>query len=287
MDAKQRYLSLLRKSLTNELYIENEARIAYLVMCMYENQPGTLDDRIDTFLHVERWQHFELLQRVKANGELMKFQDRGGENPMLRNFFCNAHSMIGMRRMDNLHMCLESITADRVPGDLIETGVWRGGATIYMRGFLAAHGITDRAVWVADSFEGLPKPTLAQDEGQDFSKEVFPYLAVELDEVRALFARYELLDDQVRFLKGWFKDTLPTAPIEQLALLRLDGDLYTSTWDALKHLYHKVAPGGYVIIDDYRSFTGCKDAVDMFRMRHRINDPIVDIDPYAVYWRKS
>jgi len=84
-----------------------------------------------------------------------------------------------------------------------------------------------------------------------------PVLAVPLEEVQALFRRYDLLDAQVRFLKGWFKDTLAGAPIERLALLRLDGDLYESTMDALVPLYDKVSPGGFVIVDDYYSCAPC------------------------------
>src|SRR4051794_31147520 len=64
-----------------------------------------------------------------------------------------AHTMIGMAGLDNLRSCVEDVIARGVPGDLVETGVWRGGASIFMRGILAAHGVTDRTVWVADSFQ--------------------------------------------------------------------------------------------------------------------------------------
>ena len=81
------------------------------------------------------------------------------------------------------------------------------------------------------------------------------------EEVRERFARYGLLDEQVRFLRGWFRDTLPSAPIERLALLRLDGDLYDSTYDTLAALYPRVSVGGYVIIDDYDAVDECREAV--------------------------
>jgi O-methyltransferase len=165
--------------------------------------------------------------------------------------------------------------------------VWRGGATIFMRGYLAAHGITDRTVWVADSFAGLPPPTLAQDAGHDYSAAVAPILAISREEVEGLFRRYDLLDRQVKFLQGWFKDTLPTAPIDRLAVLRLDGDLYESTMDALNALYAKVSAGGFVIVDDYHDIDPCKQAVDEFRARYGVTDPITDIDWSGVYWRKG
>ncbi|MCX6702924.1 MAG: macrocin O-methyltransferase, partial [Candidatus Wolfebacteria bacterium] len=93
------------------------------------------------------------------------------------------------------------------------------------------------------------------------------------------------LDDRVVFLRGWFKDTLPNAPIKKLAVLRLDGDMYGSTMDALENLYHKLSPGGYCIIDDY-SLKNCGRAVDNFREKNKISSPLVWIDYDGVYWRK-
>src|SRR5262249_42859847 len=150
------------------------------------------------------------------------------------------------KRLDNIQFAIETILEENIPGDLIETGIWRGGAVIFMRGVLAAYGIVDRIVWAADSFEGVPPPTYPQDANLDLSPRVYPFLVVSLEQVSELCARYDLLDGQVRFLKGWFKDTLRTAPIEKLAMLRLDGDLYESTIDALDPLYAKVSDGGFV-----------------------------------------
>jgi len=167
-----------------------------------------------------------------------------------------------------------------------ETGVWRGGSAIFMRAVLLQLGVTDRQVWVADSFAGLPKPTNVHDQVEkawDMSEN--PYLAVSLEQVRANFARFGLLDEQVRFLKGWFRDTLPTAPIERLALLRLDGDMYEATMDALENLYAKVSGGGFVIVDDYGSWPACQLAVDRFRASHRIAADLIPVAGGAVYWR--
>jgi O-methyltransferase len=108
-----------------------------------------------------------------------------------------------------------------------------------------------------------------------------------MDEVKARFHRYGLLDERVSFLKGWFKDTLPTAPIERLALLRSDCALYSSTMDALVSLYPKLSCGGFAIIDDYGTVKQCHEAVTDFRERNKINDPILPIDDAGVYWRKT
>lgn len=197
-----------------------------------------------------------------------------------------SHSMIGNQRMINLWQICEDVIVKRVPGDFIETGVWRGGACIFMRAILKTYGVEDRVVWLADSFEGVPPPNeekYPHDRGSLFHTQ--QPLAVSLEEVQQNFAKYGLLDKQVRFLKGWFKDTLPGAPIDRLAVLRLDGDLYESTMDALNALYGKVSPAGYVIVDDY-FLRPCRAAVDEFRERHRIDDPLRAIDTSSVYWQK-
>ena len=106
------------------------------------------------------------------------------------------------------------------------------------------------------------------------------------DQVRANFERYHLLDDQVRFLEGWFSDTLPAAPIDQLGVVRLDGDMYGSTWDAITVLYPKLSPSGFLIIDDYGAVPGCAKAIEDYRTEHAITEPIEHIDWTGAFWRK-
>lgn len=198
-----------------------------------------------------------------------------------------AHTMIGMKRLDNLQFCVEDVIKNEVTGDLIETGVWRGGATILMRAILKAHGVKDRRVWVADSFAGLPPPDVSKypaDAGDTHYQNTM--LAISLEEVKTNFENYGLLDEQVCFLKGWFKDTLPAAPIQSVAVARLDGDMYESTMDALAALYPKLSPGGYLIVDDYGVVPGCKQAVDDYRLTKAIQEPIQDIDGWGVFWQR-
>lgn len=198
----------------------------------------------------------------------------------------NSDSMIGLKRMDNIEYCFRNVIKDSIPGDFIETGVWRGGAVIFMKALLVQENITDRIVWVADSFEGLPKPDDAKyKEDKGDKHHIFKELAISVEAVKKNFEKYGLLDDKVKFLKGWFKDTLPVAPISQLAIMRLDGDMYESTMDALTNLYHKLSKGGYVIIDDW-ALTGCKKAVQDFFDKQGIQPEIVPIDYSSVYWRK-
>lgn len=200
----------------------------------------------------------------------------------------SEQTMMARWAADKLHELMDDVERHQVPGDFIETGVWRGGLTIFMRAFLKAHGDTTRKVWVADSFQGLPKPNYKKypdDKGLDLSG--VSWLKVSLEEVKANFARYGLLDEQVVFLKGWFSETLPTAPIEKIAIARLDGDLYESTMDALVALYPKIAVGGYIIIDDYGAVPACAKAVHDYRTVFGINDVIYPIDWTQVYWQKT
>jgi len=107
-----------------------------------------------------------------------------------------------------------------------------------------------------------------------------------LKAVKSHFAAYGLLDEQVMFLEGFFSDSLPKASLNELALIRLDGDLYESTMDVLNPLYPKLSPGGFCIIDDYDAFSDCKRAVDEYRAQHGITAEMHRIDRLAVYWRK-
>lgn len=225
----------------------------------------------------------------------LEFAVEGGLRPFDRaareigmDWPARAHSMIGQRRMLQLQRAAEFVIEHRVPGDFIETGVWRGGACIMLRAVLEAWGVTGRRVWLADSFAGVPPPDpdrYPSDRGQTLHS--FSALAVPIETVRANFARYGLLDDQVVFLQGWFRDTLPAAPIEKLAILRLDGDLYESTMVALAALYDKVSTGGFVIVDDYGVFPNCRAAVADFRGEHGIRDRMYDIDGSGIFWQRG
>ena len=185
---------------------------------------------------------------------------------------------IGVKRLANLRTVAERVIQNQIPGDFIETGVWRGGACILMRAILNAYHVTDRRVWVADSFAGVPAPDSRYPADAESDYHTFSDLAIPLETVRCNFEKYGLLDEQVVFLKGWFRDTLASAPIERLAVLRLDGDLYESTTVALTALYDKVSAGGYVIVDDYHVVPGCKKAINDFLESRQLSPDIREID---------
>ncbi len=214
----------------------------------------------------------------KAEGFDEEFRENGWDWP------ATAPSMIGAKRMESLRQQCERVLAEGVPGDFVETGVWRGGACIMMRAVLKAYRDTQRRVIAADTFAGPPAPARGSeaDKAADFHDNKF--FAVPLEEVKSNFARYGLLDEQVIFLKGLFRDTLPSAPVSEIAVLRLDGDLYEATMDGLNHLYGKLSRGGTLIVDDYFLFESQREAVDEYRAKHGIADPIVQVDHFGGYW---
>ncbi|WJE71990.1 TylF/MycF family methyltransferase [Bacillus albus] len=276
--AIQLYLELLKKTILFEIWEEYEP---YL--------PGTL--HISQNLPYEPIT-FPVDPIIKAyvealNLDIVKKNFSKEDRTLGEDWPKAAHSMIGRLRINQLHNAMETIIKENIDGDFIETGVWRGGACIFMRGFLKAYELTNRKVWVADSFEGLPKPDIKNyPQDKDDTLYQYDYLRVSLEEVQKNFKKYDLLDNQVQFLKGWFKDTLPSAPIEKIALARLDGDMYESTMDSLTNLYDKVSPGGFIIIDDFALPT-CKAAIFDFREKYSIKAPLIPIDNLSVYWRKE
>lgn len=206
-------------------------------------------------------------------------------------------TMITHEQLDNIEYCIREVVKNNVEGDFIETGAWRGGACIYARHVFKELG-ENRKVYVADSFEGLPKPNaeLYPADSGDIHW-TYPELSVSLEQVKENFEVFAELDDDVVFVKGFFKDSLPNCDIEKISILRLDGDMYESTMDALTNLYHKLSIGGYCIVDDYNVVPACHTAIDEFRQMHGIDDPLLPCQEKpssvlgwtanAVYWRKT
>jgi O-methyltransferase len=248
---RERYLELIERSLTNDIYGESGLETAFRHLAVRLRHPWL----------TRSWR---------------------------RVWPARAHTMIGRVRLGHLRRLVEATLRDGVPGDYIETGVWRGGACILIRAVLAAYDVTDRQVFVADSFEGLPRPNAgaypadARDRLYRFAD-----LAVSEAQVRRNFEAYGLLDEQVVMVKGLFKDTLPSLQHKRFALIRLDGDMYESTSDALVHLYDRLSAGGYVVIDDYGILGSCRSAVHDFLDARQLRPTIEPIDVGAVWWKKD
>lgn len=193
----------------------------------------------------------------------------------------NGYTMIGLRRLDNLEMCINSVINNNIPGAIVEAGVWRGGACIFASGVLKELGSV-RNIYVCDIFDGtFPKPQQLSDEWTE--KFDFSALAVTLEDVQSNFNKFSLLMDNVIFKKGWFSDTIATIK-EPVAILRIDGDTYQSTIDTMQ-LEKNIPPGGFIIMDDW-AIEGSRQAfLDYFSNRISETD-VIQIDSLSAYWKK-
>jgi O-methyltransferase len=249
-DLRSRYLDLLEKSLRNAIYGESPLEMRYRAIFRRLRHP------------------------YAARHGALRWPAR-------------AHTMLSAARLRHLRELVERTIQENVPGDYIETGIWRGGACIMIKGVLTAHQIHDRLVYCADTFAGLPRPDAKHRADRGDRLHAFRELAVSEEAVRRNFAAYDLLDDQVVFLKGLFADTLPRLSNVGFALIRLDGDMYGSTFDALSNLYDRLSPAGFVIVDDYGALRNCAKAVHDFLDQRRLQVKIETLDHSCVWWRKE
>jgi O-methyltransferase len=268
-DTRRLYLDLLKRALTHTLYwpLDQRSRDDYLDPELVLKAVADAVARGDLDLESEQ--------------DVRKAREDGRDWPEF------AQTMVGLHRLENVQRCVEQVLVEGIPGDLIETGIWRGGVVIFMRALLKAFGDRERVVFAADSFCGLPPPEPKQypaDEGDRLH--TADALAVSREDVERNFRLYGLLDDQVRFLPGWFKDTLPGVRDRRWAVVRVDGDMYQSTMDALVNLYPGLSVGGFLIVDDF-ALDSCRQAVEDYRAEHDIDEPVEAVDWTGVYWRRT
>lgn len=275
-DAASAYLDLVQKALLNSFQPENGARIKLLLdMAVKGGPPQDRNALLKRLVDIGREKDV-----VAALSDL--YRPRHWWTKVLGFPF----SMVGEKRLSNARFAADTVIAEGIRGDFAETGVWRGGCCIMMKA-VAKIRREPRRIYVCDSFQGLPDEQEGPDANLTLNEN--PILSVPLEDVKAHFERFDLLDDTVHFVKGWFCDTLPELSRdgpEALAVLRLDGDYYTSTMDALTSLYPLVSPGGFVIIDDYGAYEQCRQAVHEYRDANGISAEIVDIDGLGAWWRK-
>jgi O-methyltransferase len=209
-----------------------------------------------------------VMSRELTAPEELKLRSAGMDWPL------HGITMVGLARLDDLQACVESVVDDGVAGNLIEAGAWRGGASILMRATLDSLG-DQRQLFVADSFQGFP--AVEAQHRSDDELDVFDFLAVALENVREHFARFGY-EEGVRFVPGFFEDTMAGLADERWSLVRLDGDSYEATWVTLHSLYPRLSVGGYLIVDDYGALDECAQAVDEFRERNGIAEPSEQVD---------
>ncbi len=266
--APSRYLDLVKAAVLDEHYLENELRIQHLLACVAGTESLSLRGLRDPGRYLTK--DVRRLEQARRAGELPTGSVNGDVQDAL------ALTQVGRTRLDHLERCLDTLREAAVEGDVVDCGTGRGGTAIFLAAYLAGHELFGRRLWVADRFGGGAAP----DEDSP------PWFSPDLNTVREGFERFDVLDDRVRFLQGAPSETLAAAPIDDIALLRVDRQDPEEVSAILRAVYDKVRPGGFVVIDDYGS-TACADAVEAFRSERGVQGELERIDGSAACWRKS
>lgn len=206
------------------------------------------------------------------------------------------YTHVNYQRLKFLWNVAEKVAGSGIPGAFVETGVWRGGCAGILS-YISKKYDYNNGLYFFDSFEGLPQPT--SKDGKDAKtfavgktegklKSINKVQAEENYIKELLFNKLGIDTLKVNIVRGWFQDTLPVYKnvIGDIAILRLDGDWYESTKVALENLYGLVRPGGYVIIDDYYFWDGCKRAVEEFINNNKLKVEIKRQDASGAYFIK-
>jgi hypothetical protein len=274
---KDRYINLIKKSLQEDAYHDPE-NSGYLDNIRKLQETGCVNKTIAAL----REGYLDLVKK-SVLGTLYY----NPNNPNNRNIIRSLRKTCCSEDAVNaLKYCMQEVEKNRISGDFLEAGVWAGGMTIFMKAFIEAYSNKTRNLWVLDSFKGWPVVNDDPDAKQCNNQNI-PWVMVSLETVKSNFSKYDLLDNRINFIEGFFSETLPSISVGQLAILRLDSDLYASTMESLNALYPKLAVGGYVIIDDYGCFNSCDRAVNEYREQHNINDKMVKQGSVGVYWQKT
>jgi O-methyltransferase len=232
------------------------------------------------------WRAFYWTLLYPLQYSLARHRAAGGDPQKLRALkVVRPFTMVGFERLLNAYDLVKRAEAAQLPGAIVECGVYNGGSAAMM----AMAASSQRKIWLFDSFEGLPEPgprdgakaLLYSGERSSGALKPIDRCVGSLEVVRRLFLEELHMDStRVMFRKGWFQETLPVArpEIGPIAVLRLDGDWYDSTLVCLEHLYDLVVTGGFVIIDDYGYWEGCRQAVDEFLSRRDLNVALIPID---------
>ncbi|MGZ4716432.1 MAG: CmcI family methyltransferase [Acidimicrobiales bacterium] len=268
--ASRRYLDLLKGALIDEHYLENELRIQHLITALeHGGQPSRAELRDPHRL-------------MRRNGDALRAARRAGGSTggdLVSHF---PYTTLGRVGLDALEAKLDLLQEDKVGGDLFECGTGRGGSAIFMRGYLDSREVIGRKVWVADRFRASP---LVDADGQPEEAADFSDLLADLNIVRDAFHRFDLLDDRVRFLQGDYAETLPDAPVEKIALLRLGAGLGAEVADILDLLYARVAVGGIVLIEEAHE-PATAQAIADFRTALGVDEQLEQIGTFGTSWRK-
>lgn len=197
------------------------------------------------------------------------------------------YTMLGYLRLSKLYELASNLEERKIPGSFVECGVWNGGSAGIIS-TVANKFNSGRIIWLFDSFEGLPEPTESDVKYNGKPGRKGMALGQEEKVKELLFTKLKLNPNNIQIKKGWFEDTIPKnkEKVGKIALLHLDCDWYESVKFCLNQLYDNVVAGGFIIIDDYGSWKGCKKAVDEFIKKIEKKIEIIKIDYTGIFFQK-
>ncbi len=203
---------------------------------------------------------------------------------------CSSYTMTSVERMFALYSSVNYVLKNNIKGDFVECGVWRGGSAMLIAKILSKKNITDRKIYLYDTFEGMTEPTekdvdLKGKNAKDSYEEILKnsnepgWCFANLIDVKSNMNLTKFTENNIIYVEGKVENTIPSiVPPSSIALLRLDTDWYESTKHELNHLYPKIENNGVLIIDDYGHWEGCKKAVDEYFNENKINILLNRID---------
>lgn len=198
-----------------------------------------------------------------------------------------GYTVLSKERKNALYDCARTVNSKNIVGDFVECGVFNGGSAGIL-GDIMSESEIERKLWLFDSFEGLPVPTEddIDSHGEKGEKGLF---AGSEEKVRKLiFDELGLQSKNVNIIKGWYEKTIPDFAdnIDKIAVLHLDCDFYESVNICLENLFDKIQSGGFLVIDDYGRWIGCKKAIDKFFEKRGIKPDLHESDYTGRYYLK-
>src|SRR6266478_7907173 len=194
------------------------------------------------------------------------------------------YTLVGPERVHSLFVLAQRVEEEKIPGDVIECGVCNGGTAAVLARF-ATRSRLNRTVWLLDSFEGMPKPT-ENDGVSALGRTAESHVGQEVGDVQKVkqILRHVGADmTRIKIVPGWFQDTFPSVTAKQIAILNIDADWYQSVKLCLETFYDRVVPGGFVSLDDYGHWPGCRKAVDEFFQARELPYKLHQVD-YSAHW---
>lgn len=195
-----------------------------------------------------------------------------------------GYTMVGVPRLKALYKLTKESDLLAIPGDIVECGVYNGGSAAVMA-YASNRSAMNRRIWLFDSFKGLPKP-IEEDGIKALEGFHEGWRLGHVSKVKEIFSKLSIPEDRVRVIEGWFQGTFPSIDIPQICLLHIDADWYESVKLCLEKFYDCVQPRGFIVLDDYGQWEGCRRATDEFIQRRNLNVKLTQVDYTGHYFQK-